>query len=70
MRATDPADIERQITSSRGWEMVPTFQRPRCKWCGSSDIKTTRSIADQGDGSTLRYAKCRGCDKNMKYILE
>lgn len=49
---------------------VVTIERPRCPECGSAHLLTQRSVADQGDGSTLRLTKCRSCGCNFEVVLE
>jgi len=45
------------------------FQRPRCPECGSTkfDGKGTQR---NGDGSTTRYADCRGCGQKLLIVAE
>lgn len=44
--------------------------RPRCPRCNGTKVKTTHTAGDQGDGSVLRYAKCRDCKATFKIVLE
>lgn len=44
--------------------------KPACPACGSVELKTTRAVHDQGDGSTLRRVRCRDCAFPFTVILE
>ena len=44
-------------------------ERIRCPRCCSKALTTTHSRA-QGDGSVLRYTKCRDCHGTFKVIIE
>ena len=48
---------------------VVYVERPRCPSCDSTDIQI-RSTLPQGDGSLLRYCRCRACGKSLKVVLE
>ena len=39
---------------------------PRCKACGSTDLRATRTLYRGDDGAT-RYVRCRGC--GGRYVL-
>ena len=45
------------------------FPRPRCPLCNSPDLKIYKTV-DNGDGSIVRYSKCRSCGEKFKLILE
>ena len=54
----------------RRGEMPVVFTlRPRCPVCGAAELKATASRR-QGDGSTLRYCRCRACGQNVKLVVE
>lgn len=46
-------------------------ERVRCPHCGGTDVETYRST-DQGDGSVLRYTRCRfeRCRCRFKVVFE
>ena len=56
----------RQKRNDRPIVFVP---RPRCPGCGMTDIDVRSSLA-QGDGSQLRYCRCRSCGERFKVVLE
>lgn len=45
------------------------IERPRCPACLSTDVKVYGTL-DQGDGSLLRYTRCRACKTKFKVIAE
>jgi len=49
-----------------------TLPRPRCPRCGSVRLRKYRSIADQGDGTSLSWVRCRGdsCGHKFKVLME
>ncbi|MBL9150418.1 MAG: hypothetical protein JNM94_17165 [Phycisphaerae bacterium] len=46
--------------------------RPRCPRCGGAAMEKYRSIADQGDGSSLWWMRCTGdrCGHRFKVVFE
>jgi hypothetical protein len=42
---------------------------PRCPWCRSVEHEKYGS-QDQGDGSRIQYAKCKGCEKKFRIVWE
>lgn len=44
-------------------------KRPRCKSCGSADLRPTKSLPRDGDVIT-RYVRCRGCGARFILMLE
>ncbi len=51
---------------------VVTVQRARCPnaICRSVDIVKRRSLGEQGDGSLMRYVRCRTCGQHFTLWLE
>lgn len=49
---------------------IVTIRRPRCPRCRSVDLHTRRTAGDQGDGSILRYVRCRQCGESFKVVVE
>jgi hypothetical protein len=45
------------------------IQWPRCRRCGSMDLKTLRS-KNNGDGSWTRRTYCRVCEGRFNVIIE
>ena len=45
------------------------LERPRCPRCGSPELEVRRTI-DQGDGSRLRYCRCRRCSRPVRVVVE
>ncbi len=46
------------------------IERPRCPVCESASLKTLRSIADQGDGTSARRTACRKCGHRFTVVVE
>ena len=44
-------------------------KRPRCKKCGSADLKTYKSLPKYGDCIT-RYVHCDGCGADYILMLD
>jgi len=66
------AGTRRIMRHSANPERYVFAKKPRCPKCGSTDLQTIRSIADQGDGTTWRKTRCRrsDCDHTFNLILE
>lgn len=49
-----------------------TCLRPRCPRCGGTAMSKYRSIADQGDGTSLWWMRCTGdrCGHRFKVVFE
>ncbi len=60
--------MDRAATTERA-EPVYTV-RLRCPFCNAPDPLVTSTPGDQGDGSILRYRKCRACKKNFREVAE
>jgi transposase-like protein len=45
------------------------IERTRCPACLSTNVKVYGTI-DQGDGSLLRYTRCRACATKFRVIAE
>ncbi|MBN2561796.1 MAG: hypothetical protein JXQ75_12780 [Phycisphaerae bacterium] len=67
--------IQRQASANAGiWERamaddIQVIRRPRCPQCESVNIEV-RSSRRQGDGSLLRYCRCRDCGQSLKVVVE
>ncbi|RIK57251.1 MAG: hypothetical protein DCC63_14820 [Nitrospira sp.] len=46
-----------------------TFERPRCPACKSVRLTKYRSLANQGDGSSLSWVRC-ACGHRFRLLLE
>ncbi|MEX0774674.1 MAG: hypothetical protein WD042_03050 [Phycisphaeraceae bacterium] len=46
------------------------LERPRCPACESPDLRTLRSVANQGDGSTRRRTVCKSCGHRFSIVIE
>ena len=44
-------------------------ERPRCPACGSVDLHPYKTV-QQGDGSTLRYVRCKSCGEKAFLVIE
>ena len=44
-------------------------KRPRCKGCGSADLRATRTIFRDGD-AVHRYVSCRKCGERFVLVLD
>lgn len=46
--------------------------RPRCPRCGSTSMEKYRSVADQGDGTSLWWMRCTAlrCGHRFKVVYE
>jgi hypothetical protein len=42
---------------------------PRCKACGSADLRATRTLYRGDDGAT-RYVRCRKCGARYVLVLD
>lgn len=45
------------------------LERPRCPECGSTRLRTYRSV-EQEDGTRLRYSECLTCGCRLRIVLE
>jgi DNA-directed RNA polymerase subunit RPC12/RpoP len=43
--------------------------RPRCPSCGSVRLHADRTL-DNGDGTLLRYSRCRECGQKIHLVVE
>ncbi len=48
---------------------LQVIRRPRCPGCKSVQIEV-RSTRKQGDGTLLRYCRCRECGQTLKVVVE
>ena len=46
-----------------------TYERPRCPACRGIRLTKYRSLADQGDGSSLSWVRCT-CGHRFRMLLE
>jgi hypothetical protein len=44
-------------------------KRPRCKACGSADLRATRTICKDGD-AVHRYVSCQKCGERFVLVLD
>jgi hypothetical protein len=58
-------------SGSRGLPEI-THERLRCPRCGSARLRRFRSIADQGDGTSLAWVRCldEECAHRFRVILQ
>ncbi len=64
----DKAKIPAPCTPRRLLETV-TVERPRCPKCGGFKLRKYRSVADQGDGTSLSWVRC-ACGYRFRVLLE
>ena len=65
--------MEREIKRTRSAPLeTVTCQRPRCPRCNGSALRKYRSIADQGDGTSLSWIICANekCRHRFRILLE
>lgn len=51
---------------------LPTIElkRPRCPRCSGIALRKYRSIHDQGDGTSMAWVRCTGCEQRFKVVME
>lgn len=62
-------DIPAITPQNTGSTHVVYVQRMSCDRCGSTKLKTQRSI-DNGDKTRTRKMKCKGCGLNFEVVIE